>query len=127
MKSNGQTKTCSQCKESKPIDVFCKDSSKPDKKHPVCKACQKINRKKTAYHSSQAHNRRMYKNARKKSTHVHHKCLGYTPDGTPCKTKPERGYFCERCRNIKQGKGYYHYTEDDFPVTDLKKQQGECE
>ncbi len=40
-------KRCSSCKVIKPMDMFCKDSSRPDGKDNKCKACQKAEYTKT--------------------------------------------------------------------------------
>ena len=90
-------KTCIRCKVPKNLDDFCKDLSRPDGKHPVCKDCQKINRKVKGHGSSQAHNKRIYKATKIKDNYIHHKCLGYNDDGKPCQRKPKKGYFCPKC------------------------------
>ena len=58
--------------------------------------------------------KRNYLHIRIKDTHAHPTCLGYNLDGTSCKRKPRRGYFCDKCRKLRQQ--YNHYSEDDYGV-----------
>lgn len=83
----------------KPLKKFGKDKSQPDNLCRFCKDCQKAarDRHKKKYANSQAQNKEVYKKVWLKPTYIHHKCLGYTPDGAPCPNKPKIGYYCPEC------------------------------